>query len=308
LKTRLQSDKSFDTALVTVHADDMGATSSITSLYLDLMENRIINQSSILANCIDFQEFKFNLNDRNIVTELNFYLHLNLTEGPALTTTGKSLITDSNGNLNLSFTRIIFLLLVLNKTNKAKFLKAIEAEWIAQYETLDQFLDQFEFCKFIGVDSHMHIHMLPKLYEIASRIALFTPYKQLRIPKERIYLSEFRDLFSFNYYKGIVKNLTLKLLMRINRIEAQNDFIGVIYSGRMSSEIAFNGIKRTLGKLNRSEDKSRKITVLFHPGQCKNEELGILTSRLTKKWYLSERRNFEYKELLVFHSLLGRSI
>jgi predicted glycoside hydrolase/deacetylase ChbG (UPF0249 family) len=308
LKTRLQSDKSFDTALVTVHADDMGATSSITSLYLDLMENRIINQSSILANCIDFQEFKFNLNDRNIVTELNFYLHLNLTEGPALTITGKSLITDSNGNLNLSFTRIIFLLLVLNKTNKAKFLKAIEAEWIAQYETLDQFLDQFEFCKFIGVDSHMHIHMLPKLYEIASRIALFTPYKQLRIPKERIYLSEFRDLFSFNYYKGIVKNLTLKLLMRINRIEAQNDFIGVIYSGRMSSEIAFNGIKRTLGKLNRSEDKSRKITVLFHPGQCKNEELGILTSRLTKKWYLSERRNFEYKELLVFHSLLGRSI
>jgi predicted glycoside hydrolase/deacetylase ChbG (UPF0249 family) len=304
----LQSDKSFDTALVTVHADDMGATSSITSLYLDLMENRIINQSSILANCIDFQEFKFNLNDRNIVTELNFYLHLNLTEGPALTITGKSLITDSNGNLNLSFTRIIFLLLVLNKTNKAKFLKAIEAEWIAQYETLDQFLDQFEFCKFIGVDSHMHIHMLPKLYEIASRIALFTPYKQLRIPKERIYLSEFRDLFSFNYYKGIVKNLTLKLLMRINRIEAQNDFIGVIYSGRMSSEIAFNGIKRTLGKLNRSEDKSRKITVLFHPGQCKNEELGILTSRLTKKWYLSERRNFEYKELLVFHSLLGRSI
>jgi predicted glycoside hydrolase/deacetylase ChbG (UPF0249 family) len=286
----------------------MGATSSITSLYLDLMENRIINQSSILANCIDFQEFKFNLNDRNIVTELNFYLHLNLTEGPALTITGKSLITDSNGNLNLSFTRIIFLLLVLNKTNKAKFLKAIEAEWIAQYETLDQFLDQFEFCKFIGVDSHMHIHMLPKLYEIASRIALFTPYKQLRIPKERIYLSEFRDLFSFNYYKGIVKNLTLKLLMRINRIEAQNDFIGVIYSGRMSSEIAFNGIKRTLGKLNRSEDKSRKITVLFHPGQCKNEELGILTSRLTKKWYLSERRNFEYKELLVFHSLLGRSI
>ncbi len=308
MKTRLQSDKSFDTALVTVHADDMGATSSITSLYLDLMENRIINQSSILANCIDFQEFKFNLNDRNIVTELNFYLHLNLTEGPALTITGKSLITDSNGNLNLSFTRIIFLLLVLNKTNKAKFLKAIEAEWIAQYETLDQFLDQFEFCKFIGVDSHMHIHMLPKLYEIASRIALFTPYKQLRIPKERIYLSEFRDLFSFNYYKGIVKNLTLKLLMRINRIEAQNDFIGVIYSGRMSSEIAFNGIKRTLGKLNRSEDKSRKITVLFHPGQCKNEELGILTSRLTKKWYLSERRNFEYKELLVFHSLLGRSI
>lgn len=308
MKTRLKSDKSFDTALVTVHADDMGATSSITSLYLDLMENRIINQSSILANCIDFQEFKFNLNDRNIVTELNFYLHLNLIEGPALTITGKSLITDSNGNLNLSFTRIIFLLLVLNKTNKAKFLKAIEAEWIAQYETLDQFLDQFEFCKFIGVDSHMHIHMLPKLYEIASRIALFTPYKQLRIPKERIYLSEFRDLFSFNYYKGIVKNLTLKLLMRINRIEAQNDFIGVIYSGRMSSEIAFNGIKRTLGKLNRSEDKSRKITVLFHPGQCKNEELGILTSRLTKKWYLSERRNFEYKELLVFHSLLGRSI
>ena len=307
MKTRLQSDKSFDTALVTVHADDMGATSSITSLYLDLMENRIINQSSIMANCIDFEELKFNLNDRNIVTELNFYLHLNLIEGPALTITGKSLITDSNGNLNLSFTKIIFLLLVLNKTNKAKFLKAIEAEWIAQYETLDQFLDQFEFCKFIGVDSHMHIHMLPKLYEIASRIALFTPYKQLRIPKERIYLSEFRDLFSFSYYKGIVKNLTLKLLMRINRIEAQNDFIGVVYSGRMSSEIAFNGIKRTLGKLNRSEDKSRKITVLFHPGQCKNEELGILTSRLTKRWYLSERRNFEYKELLVFHSLLERS-
>lgn len=307
MKTRLQSDKSFNPALVTVHADDMGATTSITSLYLDLMENRIINQSSIMANCIDFEELKFNLNDRNIVTELNFYLHLNLIEGPALTITGKSLITDSKGNLNLSFTRIIFLLLVLNKKNKAKFLKAIEVEWIAQYETLDQFLDQFEFCKFIGVDSHMHIHMLPKLYEIASRIALFTSYKQLRIPKEKIYLSEFRDLFSFSYYKGIVKNLTLKLLMIINRIEAQNNFIGVIYSGRMSSEIAFNGIKRTLGKLNRSEDKSRKITVLFHPGQCKNEELGILTSRLTKSWYLSERRNFEYKELLVFHSLLERS-
>lgn len=307
MKKRFQSNKSFNPALVTVHADDMGATSSITNLYLDLMENKIINQTSVMANCIDFKEFEFNLNDRNIVTELNFFLHLNLIEGPALTITGKSLITDSNGNLNLSFTRIIFLLLLLNKTNKAIFLKAIEVEWIAQYEILDQFLNQFKFCKFIGVDSHMHIHMLPKLYEIASRITAFTSDKQLRIPKEKIYLSGLRDLFSFSYYKGILKNLTLKLLMRINRIQTENNFIGVIYSGRMSSEIAFNGIKRTFGKLNRFEDKSRKVTVLFHPGRCKNEELGNLTSRLTKKWYLSEERNFEYKELLVFHSQLARS-
>jgi len=308
LKKNIISNKSFNPGTITVHADDMGATSSITSLYLDLMENSVINQASIMANCIDFKELEINLNNRNFDTELNFFLHLNLIEGPALTISGKSLITDSDGNLNLSFARIIFLLLVLNKSSKNMLLKAIEVEWIAQFEILNQFLNQFEFCRFIGVDSHMHIHMLPKLFEIAARISSFTSDKQLRIPKEKIYISRLGDLFSGSYYRGLVKNLTIKFLMRINRIKTENNFIGIIYSGRMSSEIAFKGIKKTFGKLCEIEDKSRKVTVLFHPGQCKKEELVNLTSKLTKKWYLSESRNFEYNELLVFHSKLeGRN-
>lgn len=307
MKTRFQVNNVINPALVTVHADDMGATRSITSLYLDLMENKILNQSSILANCIDFKDFEFNLIHRNIVSDLNFFLHLNLIEGPALTMAGKSLITDSHGNLNLSFSRILFLLVFLNRENKAKFLKAIELEWIAQYEILDQFLAKFKFCKFIGIDSHMHIHMLPKLYEIALRITSLTNDKQLRIPKEKLYLSGLKDLFSFTYYKGIVKNLALKMFMRINRIKAENNFIGVIYSGRMSSRIALDGINITLEKLNRFEDKRDKVTVLFHPGQCRNEELENLTSRVTRNWYISDRRNSEYNELLIFNSLLKGS-
>ena len=304
MKTRFQIKEGFDSGLVIVHADDMGATSSITSIYLELMKNRIIDQSSIMANCINFKELEFDLNNHNVTTELNFFLHLNLIEGPALTIKGKSLITDATGNLNLSFTKILFFLLVLNKANKRKFLKAIETEWFAQYEILDEFLSKFEFCKFIGVDSHMHIHMLPKLYKIAVRLTSLTTNKTLRIPKEQLYLSELRDLLSISYYKGLVKNLTLKLLILMNRIKIDDNFIGVVYSGRMSSKVASDGIRKTLGKLDISSDKSKKVTVLFHPGQCKSEELENLTSKVTKKWYFSDKRNFEYRELLVFHSQL----
>lgn len=304
MKTRLQIKEGFDSGLVIVHADDMGATSSITSIYLELMKNRIIDQSSIMANCVNFKELEFDLNNHNVTTELNFFLHLNLIEGPALTIKGKSLITDATGNLNLSFTKILFFLLVLNKANKRKFLKAIETEWFAQYEILDKFLSKFEFCKFIGVDSHMHIHMLPKLYEIAVRLTSLTTDKTLRIPKEQLYLSELRDLLSISYYKGLVKNLTLKLLILMNRIKIYDNFIGVVYSGRMSSKIAFDGIRKALGKLDICSDESKKVTVLFHPGQCKSEELENLTSKVTKKWYFSDKRNFEYRELLVFHSQL----
>jgi len=307
--TRIPSNQyiNFKKLKINIHADDFGASNNITSTQLELFTSGDLDSASILTNCVDFVFLKKKIKEDKLVNEVNLYVHLNLIEGQRLSTKPrKTYISDSSGTLNLSFAKIMRNLIFLTPKKKSNFLAEINDEWTYQVKKLNFELGAVDKIFIRGVDSHMHLHLIPKLFGIANELALNTPGKEIRVPYEKIYISEILDFLHFYFWIGLLKSLVIKIFVKINRIDKSAlPFVGIIYSGRMSQKTATRGINNLLKYSSYVDSSSKTITVLFHPGRGKLEESEYFTNLKTKKWYLHQNRDEETNEVRFFRKFLN---
>ncbi len=218
-----------------LNADDFGMSKEHNKAVLEGYNNGFLTSVSILANG---EAFSGAVND--ILPEcpnLSVGIHLNITSGKSLTKC--NLLTNQDGFFNGGY-----LYFFINSTRK-EFLKQLEQEFRAQIEKAKQYalIDH--------IDSHEHIHSIPEIFKLVSKLAKEYGIPFVRTHYEKIYfvpelLKHFNFKFPFNVAKVLFLNkLTKENKETINEYDLKtNDYVsGLEFAGMLDAEIAEHGLK-----------------------------------------------------------------
>ena len=153
---------------------------------------------------------------------------------------GKSLclnldkLTDSEGNFNNSFG---MLLLKSLNTKDNTFFEQLEKEFRAQIEEV------MKHTEVTHIDSHVHVHSIPRIFELVAKLAKEYNIKQIRTQYEKPYIipDVFRHL-TIKYPINLIKVALLNFFTLINENTVQkyelhtNEYLlGVTYTSMMNS-------------------------------------------------------------------------
>lgn len=250
-----------------LNADDFGMTKEFNRAVLYGYNNGFLTSASICANGDAFE------NAINEVypecPDLGIGVHLNIIEGKSLTRS--DLLTDDNCTFNNGYISLI------KKSNDKEFLKQVEKEFRAQIEKV------IKYAKPDHIDSHVHTHAIPNIFNITVRLAKEYEIPYIRTQHEEIYFvpDVFKHL-NFKYPPNILKIILLNYFTKINKktlegtgLKTNEYLIGVGYTGLMNDMTVEQG-------LSVLPDENLIAEALIHP--CK---------------YSKNRKDQHYTEFLI---------
>lgn len=197
---------------VIINADDLGKSSEVNKAIGNALDQRIITSSTILANNTTWEEVH-TIVDRN--PHASFGVHLNLTEGRALTSNPAlkvAGIVDENN---------VFTNDVRNQPYYSNdLLEAIKNEWDAQ---LDKVIN-IEGINVSHIDGHHHIHT-------------FYPFRYILIDLLKKYgITKVRN--RYNYPNGTIKSLANAAFYALSASDLIYNFV----EGRKSCHRLFSTV------------------------------------------------------------------
>ena len=242
-----------------LNADDFGMSEAYNRAVLEGYSSGILKSASIAANGEAFEEAW-----RKVIPacpELGVGIHLNVIEGKSLCM-GLDRLTDADGNFNNSYVQL--LLKSLNKKDTA-FMEQLEKEFRAQIEEV------MKYTKVTHIDSHVHVHSIPAIFELVCKLASEYGIKQIRSQYEKPYIipDVFKHL-NLKYPVNLIKVMLLNFFTLLNESKVHkyqlntNDYlIGVAYTSMMNSLTVSYGLMAI---------KYDRVTVeaLIHP--CRYED------------------------------------
>jgi len=152
-------------------------------------------------------------------------------------------------------------------SNNPAFLEKVEKEFRLQIEKV------LNYTKADHLDSHVHVHAIPKIFELVCKLAKEYGINQVRTQFEKPYIvpDVFRHI-NLKYPSNVLKVLllntfTLKNRAVIKQYELQtNDYIiGVGYTGMMDDKTIYHGLCAI------KEDVT--VEALIHPCNFMNPKL-----------------------------------
>lgn len=219
---------------------------------LDGYNNGFLTSASICANG---SAFSAAVNE--IIPEcpnLGIGVHLNIIEGQTLQDfTKTNMLTDLNGNFCNGYLKLMYL------ANGSYFLEQVEHEFRLQIEKV------LKHTKVDHLDSHVHVHGIPQIFEITCKLAKEYEIKQVRTQFEKFYLiPDVKKHLNLKYPPNILKIILLNYFTLKNREVIKsyglttNDYIiGVGYTGMMDD-------KTLLGGLSAIKENAT-VEALIHP-------------------------------------------
>jgi len=219
---------------------------------LDGYNNGFLTSASICANG---EAFGPAVNE--IIPEcsnLGIGVHLNIIEGKSLqdfTKTG--MLTNLSSEFNNNYLKLMYL------SNNSWFLEEVEKEFRLQIEKV------LQYTKVDHLDSHVHVHAIPKIFEITCKLAKEYGIKQVRTQFEKFcFVPDIKKHLNLKYPPNILKVLLLNAFTLKNRDQIKqyglttNDYIiGVGYTGLMDDKTIFCGLSAI------KEDAT--VEALIHP-------------------------------------------
>ena len=166
-------------------------------------------------------------------------VHLNIIEAKSLQDfTNSGSLTDLDGNFNNGYLKLMYL------ANNSWFLEEVEREFRAQIERV------LTYTKPDHLDSHVHVHAIPKIFELTCKLAKEYGIKQVRTQFEKFYLvPDIKKHLDIKYPPNLLKIILLNFFTQknieiIKRYELQtNDYIiGVGYTGMMDEKTVLQGL------------------------------------------------------------------
>jgi predicted glycoside hydrolase/deacetylase ChbG (UPF0249 family) len=206
-----------------INADDFGASDEINRAVAEAFQKGCLTSASIMMNGASAG------NAAALAREnpgLKIGAHLVLTEGPAMAAPKPApLLAGSDGRLKHGFVRLLWLSL----TRPRALTEQAEAEWRAQIEAaLGHGLE------ISHVDSHRHVHMIPKLFDLARRLQREYKIPRIRIVNEDLARSASVARCPVCFFDGgAVKCAALKTFYYLNRVRSDTYFYGLVYTGRI---------------------------------------------------------------------------
>lgn len=214
-----------------LNADDFGMSNAFNKAVLEGYSSGILKSTSLVANGEAFEEAC----ERVIPScpELGVGIHLNIIEGKSLCTDLNKL-TDENGNFNNSYVQL--LIKSLNYKDN-RFMEQLEKEFRAQIEKIKSRTEVTH------IDSHVHTHSIPRIFELVCRLAKEYGIKQIRTQYEKPYIiPDIYQHLTIKYPINLIKVILLNTFTLINETNVKkyglntNDYlIGVTYTSMMNS-------------------------------------------------------------------------
>jgi predicted glycoside hydrolase/deacetylase ChbG (UPF0249 family)/glycosyltransferase involved in cell wall biosynthesis len=251
-----------------INADDLGLSSKINAAIERCMLDRTITSATLMANGPAFDE---GVAIAKRQTHVSIGVHLNLTEFAPVSTADLSQITRNGAFANL----------VRGVTLKRATVLAIADEFEAQISKVTDAGVEIS-----HVDSHHHIHTVPRLFSVAVRAARKFGIRRIRPT---------RNIFPAGEVTGIARRVTK---------QAWNAALGLVgaravdYFGSLTdfteSTVAFpNGSRLEImvhpGGQGRFEDENRLLGTPWWKGRCEEAVLenygGVVIVRHTARPY-----------------------
>ena len=214
-----------------LNADDFGMSQAFNTAVLEGYSSGILKSASLVANGEAFEEACEAVIPA--CPDLGVGVHLNVIEGKALCQDLDKL-TDEDGNFNNSFG---MLLLKSLNTKDNTFMEQLEKEFRAQIEKV------LAHTGVSHIDSHVHVHSIPRIFELVAKLAKEYEIKQIRTQYEKPYIipDVFRHL-TVKYPVNLIKVALLNFFTLINENTVQkyglhtNEYLlGVTYTSMMNS-------------------------------------------------------------------------
>lgn len=263
-----------------LNADDLGLAKEINKAVIDGYSFGILKSTSLVANGEAFNDAIENVLPQ--CPKLGVGIHLNITEG-------KSLCTDVNllSNDNLDFNNNYLQLFIKTYSKKNdEFLEQLEREFRRQIETI------LAKTKVTHIDSHQHIHTIPRIFEMICRLAKEYKINQVRTHFEKLYLvPDVHKHLNSQYFSNLIKVCFYNILTLFNEATIHkynlktNDYIvGLIYNEMVEAITVAYGVMA----VNR---KNITVEAIIHPCRYENGTINNHFNEylLTKNLKLKEK-------------------
>lgn len=232
---------------IILNADDFGLSEYHNKAVLKGYKNGVLTGASLMVNTEAFSEAVDTVIPNCI--GLNIAIHLNIMEGKALTNC--PLLTDKDGFFNKNY-----FYLILKQYDK-NIIRQIKTEFKAQ---IDKALSYG--IKINRLDSHVHTHAVPKLFDMTCSLAKEYNIEYVRTQFENPYLV-FPECCSVKFLINLIKVVLLNIFTIINRktlikynLKTNDNIIGVCYTGMMNLKTVYAGIKKY---------KNKRVEIVTHP-------------------------------------------
>ena len=303
----IKSEKELNLPLIDFHADDYGYTVNTSKDILECVMNRSLDSFSIISNMPCFDECTEML--YNKIPSFPYLplisIHINLVEG-----LGYDGLLLNEKSWSYYFINSFCIGKSKLKDEIKKNIKyQIDKTWAVIQKC-------FEIAKNnnIGIlqknmriDSHVHTHMIPIVWESLIEVIEENKYKVEYIRNSKEPLSPFieeKELFPTYSIINVVKNRILMFLSKRvdNYCEKENlkksYLCGLMFSGKMDED-RLNIIYPKLKSI--AADKKRYLEILFHPGQALiSEENETVIKEAYANFNSSSNRNIEKRTVLNF--------
>jgi predicted glycoside hydrolase/deacetylase ChbG (UPF0249 family) len=256
-----------------IHADDLGLTKGITDHIVDCIDHGAVNSASIIPNghAFDYaiEEYAKRKNFRLVV-------HLNLHEGKPLSRADQvPLLVGEDGVFNTSFQSILIDFVRGNADFRRELKAQVKQEVQAQLEKVVHAAGNDYQLK---VDSHLHYHMLPFVFETIMELHEDQPLAYLRISREPWFwningLADAMNYASINIVKHRMLNYLANKYRYIEQLQSRgistcDYFVGMLFTGKMSADVTASALRK-IKKLGQTDPV---IELLFHPGAAEHGE------------------------------------
>lgn len=242
-----------------LNADDFGMSKAFNRAVLEGYAEGLLKSASLTANGEAFDEAVEQIIPQ--CPDLGIGIHLNIIEGQSLCSDLKTL-TDENCNFNLSY---IKLLIKSYNPKETEFLSEVEREFRRQIEKV------MSKTPVTHIDSHVHVHSIPKIFDLVCRLAKEYGIKQVRTQFERPYLIP--DLYKHLnkvFFVNLIKVMLLDTFTVFNEATIYkyglntNDYlIGVTYTSMMDAlSVAYGVMAINMDKVT--------VEALIHPCRYKD--------------------------------------
>jgi len=247
-----------------VNADDFGLTSEVNEGIIQAFLRGIVTSASLIPSGTAFPQAVQFIKD-NPGIDVGIHLTL-IAEKSLLNPREIPTLVDNQG----CFRKTAYMF-ILDYMRKHVSMNEVEMELDAQFERVIQ-----HGISISHIDSHQHIHMLPKVLEITIRLAEKYGIRHIRCPKEKI---RFESIYSFRKYPRLMQQIALNLFCLYSRKRIKSysigGFHGFFYGGGM-------GKPALMKILSIQEDKISEIMV--HPALIKKESSMETNYKWNYKW------------------------
>lgn len=214
-----------------LNADDFGLSTAINRAVLEGYSSGLLKSVSLVANGEAFKDAVENVLPQ--CPDLGVGVHLNVIEGLSLCTDIDTLI-DEKGMFCNSY---IDLLIKAYNPKEKDFFPQLEREFRRQIETV------MSRTKVYHIDSHVHIHSIPKIFDLVCRLAKEYGIKQVRTQFEKFYMvPDVHKHLTWKYPINLIKLVLLNTFTIFNEaaihkyeLKTNDYFIGIIYHTMMSA-------------------------------------------------------------------------